>query len=439
LKFSRFTTAFSGLSIGAIALFRVLGLVISFSVSLAVIAVLSGTGSPQSFAAYALIASVINLLPFADLGLGASVVNLASDFRAGKLSETSFGSGFRKAVGILAVISVGLTILFSVLYAHDILDVALGSVATAPWAAEGFFVSAVLVVLAIPFGLGARVLQGLGQMRIVAKVALVGPILQALFLVPVLVFRAPSEIIFVAPAVAYFVVAVWQSAVARRAVKRVVGLPTPPHGLQSRQVHLLATAAPFLLISVALALSYQSHRILLANIAPAGDVAQYAAAAQFVGPLVALVSLVGQNLWSTYRSETEPASSRGAKFGAHVLGFGGIGVLFAVGFAIFAPVLVRFVSGHVLDIPTGLVLSAVMYIVVSAVHQPSAMYLTNSSGLWMQAGMTLLVAAATVTFILSLTDQLGPASPYAGLAICMLFLQVIPSYLIVRNRMSRSA
>ncbi|MFJ6004031.1 hypothetical protein [Arthrobacter sp. NPDC092385] len=401
-------------------------------------AVLSEDGSPQSFAAYALIASVINLLPFADLGLGASVVNMTSDYRAGKLSQSSYKSGLRKAAGILALISIVLITLFSALRTSNILDIALGSVAMAPWAVEGFLLSAVLVVLAIPFGLGARVLQGFGQMGVVAKVALVGPVLQASFFVPILIFGAPSEVIFVAPAVAFFVVAVWQSAVARRAIRSTAGSSAPALGVQSHRVRLMATAAPYLLISVALALSYQSHRILLANVGPVGDVAQYAAAAQFVGPLVALVSLVGQNLWSTYRSETAPGSVMGATFHTHVLGFGGIGVSFAIGFAVLAPMVVRLVSGDVLDIPAGLVLSAVLYIVVSAAHQPSAMYLTNSSGLWMQAVMTLLVAAATVTFILSLSDRLGPASPYAGLAFSMLFFQVIPSYLMVRRRISRS-
>lgn len=438
MSLARFTQAFSGLNLGTIALFRVLGLLTSFLVSLAVIAVLSGTGSPQSFAAYALIASVVNLLPFADLGLGASVVNMASDYRAGKLAFAGYKAGFRKAVGILTVVCMCLTTLLLILYVGNDVDAALGSVATASWAAEGFLVSALLVVLAIPFGLGARVLQGLGQMRIVAKVALIGPSLQAFFLVPVLIFRAPSEILFVAPAVAYFVVAVWQFTAAVRVIRSTRRPSTPLDDVRPHGVHLMATAAPFLIISVALTLSFQSHRILLANIAPAGDVAQYAAAAQFVGPLVALVSLVGQNLWSTYRSETAPASSRAAKFRTHVLGFGGIGVLFAIGFAVFAPVLVGLVSGQVLSIPFSLVSSAVLYIVVSAVHQPSAMYLTDSFGLWLQACMTLLVAAATVTFIFNFTADLGPASPYAGLAFSMLLLQVVPSYLIARRRMSLS-
>lgn len=421
--------------LGGTALFRLATLVAGFGANVLAIAVLSRQHGSTAYASYALIASLVNLLPFADLGMGASVVNATADRTSGKLSRMQYLWHVSKARDFMAVFMILLSILATWGYSDGAYTVLLGNLSQTPGISEGALFTFISIALSIPLGLGARVLQGLGMMKVVVQIGFVGPLLQIGIYLPLWLFNAPVEYYFFGPGTAYLATALTGYVIARRRFGLRLTLPLsslirPTNGGQG----LWRTAAPFLLVSIGMTVGFQSHRILLSQFGTTEDVASYSLVAQFLGPMLAVTSVVGQNLWSRYRRELHVSTLELSAFRAHVLIFVLLGTIFAVGLFTIVPSAASILTGGSVSPGLLLTLSAGVYLLVTATHQPSAMLLNDSRGLWLQALLVFQVAICTVAGTIWSISWLGAAAPYACMAFSMLVLQVLPSIRMALKR-----
>lgn len=424
--------------LGGTALFRLATLAAGFGANVLAIAVLSRQHGSAAYASYALIASLVNLLPFADLGMGASVVNATADRSSGKLSRMQYRSHVSKARDFMVIFMIVLAALATLAYSGGAYTLLLGNLSLTQGIAEGAVYTFLCIALSIPLGLGARVLQGLGKMKVVVQIGFVGPILQIGFYVPLWLINAPVEYYFVGPGTAYLATALVGYIIARRNFGLRLNFPfgslvRSQHGGQS----LWRTAAPFLLISMGMTVGFQSHRILLSQFGTTQDVASYSLVAQFLGPMLAVTTVVGQNLWSRYRRELHVSTLELGAYRAHLLIFILLGTVFAAGLFAVVPSAASILTGGSVSPSLLLTVGAGAYLLVTAVHQPSAMLLNDSRGLWIQALFVFQVALFTVAGTIWSISSIGAAAPYICMAMSMLFLQVLPSIRMAWKRILR--
>lgn len=424
----------SGFDFGGTVFYRFLGMVASFVVGLLLVAVLTQRFGAGEYAAFALMASFLNLLPFADLGLGASIVNAAADSRRGAVTESQSALHIGRArlllVGVAGVIVLA-SMLVLFLHAWPII---LGSVQERgiEWAATTTFVC---VGLSVPLGIGSRLLQAEGRMRLAMQLALVGPIAQLIGCGALLVLGAPAVTYAFLPGIAYLIV---NLATYITAIRRL-GFPLASLGMAMKNwrldsIPLAAAAAPFLIISTSLAVGFQSHRIILALFGTPTELAQYSLVAQFAGPLLALITVSAQNLWSKYRTEIDGGKLSEKSFQRNILFFAAVGLVSSLLLNVGLSLISAPLTGGAISVDPLLLVSAGLYIAVVATHQPSAMLLNTPQGLWIQAALVLSAAVVAVGAMIWTVPAFGAAGPYLSFAVSMLLLQVVPTmYIAVRK------
>lgn len=426
------------IDLGSTAFFRTLGLVAGLLANLSAIAALTRGFGAHEYAAYALIASLVNLLPFADLGLGASVVNSTSDARAKTITEEQYRRHLSRVRDLLVLVAAFIIVVDVVLVATGGLRTILGVIADVPGAVEASAFTLACIALSLPLGLGNRILQGRGRMIDVVRSGLVGPAFTIVVVGACVVFNAPAFVYFLAPGVAYLSIAVVSYIVAMRQTDvRMMRIGTGLRSPVANDVKTASTAIPFLIISIGLAAGFQSHRLILANIGTADDVAQYSVVAQFAGPAMALITVVGQNLWTRYRASHAAGELKTSEFNAHVTMFAVIGAFAAVAIVLVVPFAATLITGGGVQPTIWLCAAAGFYVLVTAAHQPAAMFLTDPKGLIIQATLVVAVALSSIALILLLTGALGATSTYLGAGVSMLVIQVIPSILLTQRRLKQ--
>ncbi|MFC8302304.1 hypothetical protein ACFUCV_01305 [Specibacter sp. NPDC057265] len=273
----------------------------------------------------------------------------------------------------------------------------------------------------------------------VVRIGLLGPIVQTVAYLPLWALDAPVEAYFYVPGTAYFAMAVAGYVVAsRRSGIKLYFWGTAPFRRVVTQHRLWHTAAPFLIVSVGMAAGFQSHRLLLAQFGTPTDVAEYSLVAQFLGPLLAVTSVVGQNLWTRYRSMIGTKSLEISVFRSHILIFLIIGLVFYGVLFLVMPVASNLLTAGAIYPSVLVIVFAGLYLLVSAIHQPSAMLLNDTKGLWFQAACVIMVAVGTIVLTILTVDRLGAAAPYASMVVSMVLFQLFPSLrlamLIIRRQ-----
>lgn len=389
----------------------------------------------EEYAAYALIASLLFLLPFADLGLGAGVVNAISDVRSRTLSPAVGANVVARSQAILTVIGVVLISLSMLGLGTGSLQAALGTLGRFPSTVLAAAVTISVFALTLPFGVGNRILQGMGKVSLNVRLGLISPICTITLLAIFFFLEAHVAYFLVTPCISYFAVNMTTYIVARRLCdlpRTSVRAACNPGSTQS--FPLARTALPFFIVSMGMTVGFQSHRLIISHLGTAEAVAAYSLVAQFAGPVSAILATTGQNLWSRYRSASSAERSVRRFFGDVTL-FGVLGVGSAILLTVSVLLASHLIGGDDLRIPPALVASSALYVLVVAVHQPGAMFLTDPRGLRSQAVMVVLVSALSISGIVFAYPHIGLAAPYLVYSLTVGFIQLVPTWLIVASRL----
>ncbi|WP_328858762.1 hypothetical protein OG579_08420 [Williamsia herbipolensis] len=390
---------------------------------------------PDSYGLYSLLATLILAVSFADLGLGAVLINATTDFRSGAIDRSAFVAvhdSIRRVLWLIAAV---------------IVMVAVGLCVSGQWPAilggvvggRSAQIAASLVVavigVSIPFGVGPRILQGDGRMSDVVKYSVFGPIVQLVIFLPLVFMLEGPQLLAVAPAVGAFAVAWWTDRRARAELDLQLLRAAPRAGGKRLGRGVLSSSLSYLVISVGLALAFQSQRVVLSHNSSAAELSQYAVVAQYLIPLYSIATVAGQAMWPEYRAADKLLTGRSLR--RHIAVFALLGVAGAVVLVCTVTVIGRWLLGGAISLPVATLMAACVYLIVLFAHQPSAMVLTDFRGLAAQAVLVAVAGALTVAGTVWAAGPYGAAGAFAVAGLVVGVVQLVPTYLLACRHVAR--
>lgn len=421
---------------GQTGLLRLAGLALGFGTNALTLYILTKLYGPSSYAMFAMVASLLNLLPFADLGMGASVINVTADHRAGRIGSVTFTLHVRRVRDRLVYVMLLICGIDVALYLFGGWAVVLGSISS-PGSDFAAFFTILCLSISLPFGLGARILQGADQMRTVVALSLIGPIVQLAVIACAYFAGAEAFVFGLAPGTGYVAIALITFVVALKRLGLHIGFPlVRVGGSSAERLGIAETALPFLIISVGLVVNFQSHRLLLAHFSNPGEVASYSLVAQFTGPLLSVIGVMSQNLWPSYRTAM-PHGIRFRRLLKDSATFAAVGLFAGVTLTAVIPTVGPILTNGTVGITPLLLFGAVVYCFTFSLHQPFGMFLNDPRGLWLQASTGIISGIVSLVFMFIFIPSLAGSGPYLIAGTSTFLIQTIPAIFLCYRRLRR--
>lgn len=393
----------------------------------------------ESFALYSLLAALPALIPFADLGAGAVVVNAFAETRSPR-SDTSLQRRLVTVVRVMggfALIALALNVVLLVSGAWSALLGSAGEDARAPYAA---FVCVLAFAVSMPLGIWTRVLLGLSRNHLVVLIqGLQAPLALALVF---LIAHSPGDGAGVFVAAGYFIALVLVAIIGFRIADHQT------HGLlqltlrrsfsrrRARGARVMNVGWPMLAQTLTPPISTQLTRFVLAQVVTSTALAQYGLIVQLTLPAQSLVAAVGLTLWPYYSR----ARSRGETgISPYLLSalFGGAAVIGSALLVILAPPLIEFVVAGVVSVTAPVVAVFCVQIVASAILYPLGMYLMDAEGIRFQTIPAILMSLGSIAGVVMLAPSWGIVSVPASVAVSTVLFQIVPFAVYIRGRRRR--
>lgn len=389
-----------------------------------------------AYAQYGLLASMTALVPFADLGMSAAVINVVAGSSSPGTDQKvrlTLLSALRLLIasaGVIIVIALAISLfgLWPTLLGKGLL----------PGGAVAALVCVIIFGLTLPLGMGQRILTGLGKNHIQIRTQFIpAPLmLAAVALFVMLGVKADNGL----PIVSYvggtlvagaslFIAAKYITPQFRDVVRDVARIRKVPGG------KVMNVAWPMLAQMMALPIAMQTDRLLLSHLAVTKDLAQYNLASQLFGMITQTISTAGIALWPVFakaRSGKEVKSPWGLTLWFTVGGLGLAGILGAL-LPWFAPA----ISGGRISLSPWLIVGFIVFVGAQASKYPLGMYMTDAKGLRFQVVPILIMVPINLGLSWALVAPLGAAGPIVGSAIAVTACQVLPNIWFVRRDLER--
>ncbi|WP_285115387.1 oligosaccharide flippase family protein [Leifsonia sp. fls2-241-R2A-40a] len=392
-----------------------------------------------AYAQYGLLTALPALLPFADLGMGAVLINAVASSDDPRRDETlrrTIATTIR-VLTMSGLVIVAVCILISL---FGLWPTLLGAGLIPGSGSTAALVCGVVFGLALPLAIGPRLLIGLGRNALqVATQAVVAPIIFVLVAGSAMLALPAESAIAVYSFLASAACSILCLLLASRALPRQLG-PAVREALHPRRypgVRVRSTAWPMLVQMIALPIAMQTDRLLLSHLTTGDELAQYNLASQLFNILLATIAASGIALWPIFararadRTVTSPLRP--------TLWFTVLGLVGAVLLALIAPLLTSFVSAGRITLDGWLIGGYVVFITLQAAKYPIGMYMTDERGLAFQVWPILVSVPLNLGLSWYLIGVLGAGGPIVGTAISVLLCQVIPNFWWVRRDLARRA
>jgi O-antigen/teichoic acid export membrane protein len=391
----------------------------------------------EAYGQYGLLTTITTLLPFADLGIAAMVINSiagSSSVRTDVQVRRTIVTAFRILLTSGAVIA-GLGGVVTLLGGwHFLLGDGLipGSGGTAA------FICLLVFGVTLPLTVGQRILVGMQRTSTqVASQAVVAPfMLLSIFTVSALSAPVGSYLaVFsyigngLVSVICIIVSARLLSPQLRLAVKELPRLRSAPG------VPVMATAWPMLAQMLALPVAMQTDRLLLSHLSSSDQLASYNLASQMFGIVLQTVATAGVALWPIYAKARVNASIESPArptlyFLTGGLALGGL-------LALASPWLVGFISDDKITIDGWLLGGFVAFAALQASKYPIGMYMTDARGLRFQVLPILIMIVVNLGFSWWLIGLIGAGGSVIGSAIGVATCQVLPNLIYVRRDLAK--
>lgn len=379
----------------------------------------------EAYAQYGLISTLPNLLPFADLGIAAIVLNTvaeSSDPRHDERVRRALTSAIRVLLGssvVIAFLGVGIHLLgwWPTLLGDGLLP------------GGGAVVSACLIVfaLALPLSVGARILVGLNltPRQTAAQFVIAPSILACVVLCSALGLQAGGLL----PLFSYLAAALSGLlcvVMAARAIAPQFGraVAAVPDVRRYPGVPLIGLAAPLLVQVIADAVALQTGRLQVSHIAGTDALAEYNLAAQLFGIALQAVAAAGLALWPIFAKARADGEVR-SPFVIAAL-FMAVGLVLGGLIALASPLLSDLVSDGQISLSWPLLVGFVGFTAAQALKYPLGMYMTDARGLRFQVVPNLAMVPVSVGIGWWLAGQIGAGGPIIGAVVAVMICQVGP-------------
>jgi O-antigen/teichoic acid export membrane protein len=418
---------------------RIIGTPIVAALGLANTAIIVRETGAEVFGLVALIATVTLLLPFADLGINATVMNASSQLH-----------GPDRDPHAVDVIRRGYHVLFGV--AGALIAIALCVMTVDGWAVfTGFSsgaadrwaitVAACLFALTIPGGVGLWILGGINRLPVATVVMMSCPgfalaITVALYLLNADgIWYATSSLgglltgQLVGTGLALRLSGLGRSAFTRITQNRAGG-------------RLLAGSLWLFLVGVGTPIGLQSGRAVLAHLSTPVELAQYALMAQLYGVVWSALSTAGYGFWPIFVRRRGATETTVRLWWQLTAAFACVALAATTGFALLGPWTAKLLSGGRIEVSTLLAVSFGILLIGQAVHMPTSVLLTKPHEARWQARWALTMAAVSLILALAVAGPFGGVGVVLAAAFAVFLAQVLPDLIrvptLVHRRLSES-
>ena len=383
----------------------------------------------SSFNSYALILSLIALLPLNNLGVGAAVTQAyAAHGPQAEYSQRVTLTAAR-VLTVSSLVTAGIALLLGGL---GLWERILGA-ASGPDMWCGIAV-AVYAVSFIP-GLAVSMLLGVhrNDTTIVIQTCFVPLILLGTFIASAL--NVSGDVLMVLPSASLVVVNIVTAIAAARAtgvswvevLRRVPSITTHP-GESIR-----ALSGPILITNLTVPIAVQCDRIVLSHVSTDIAVASYTVAVQIFAPVLALVAAAAQPLWPIY-TEARSKGEHGPRLRIVLPAFVGATALICSLLVLIAEPLGRLIGAGRIELGLQLPIAAALAIMVQVVAYPLAMYLIDPPGVRFIAVINVLALPVNIGLSILFAQRLGASGPLFATAVASLVMLIIPALVYIRRR-----
>ena len=388
---------------------------------------------PETFGYVSLVFGLPLLVPFADLGLGTALVNLAARRSLSSASDAEFRRTLVGSLVFLGLVAGALAAATGLLAWGGILSPLLGVPDTSE--VNAFAAAALSVFLmSVPFSLGARVVLGLGRNDILTGMGPLNSVLALLFTVGMIKFDGPPFAYALGSAVAALACSVVLACVAMRAAGLSIGELRASWDDRVAPSRLMWVALPALWLTVAGALLIQIPRIALSHVGAPIELSRFAVGFQFYLPFWSLIYTAGVSFWPRFARQRD--DRRG--FWVIWMIITGIGVAGLVGWAALGGFVLGTASHHSLGDLNSLALALGVLGVVQAASLPAQSYLTQGRGLVVSAASTTTAGVIAIATIVGWTEVHSAVGVVLTITVCAALLQVAPTLFVTDRELRRS-
>lgn len=390
---------------------------------------------PLAYVQYGLLIGLAGLLPFADLGLSAVVMNSvaqSSDVRRDEALRRILLTTLRLLLvsgGVIVAVGVLLTLTGSWprLLGQGLMPGSGNVVAGACLAMVG---------LALPFGIGQRILTGLGKNHLtIFLTGLQSPLVLLAIWGSITLSLSAGPVLAVLPYAVILVLAVALTGLAARLVN-------PSFTAAARQVFSRAkgdkvghVAWPMLVLMIATPLAMQTDRIVLSHVSTVAELAEYSLAAQMFIPIWHLSNAAGMALWPVFARDRAAGEQRSPT--AYALVFAGIAATAALCVSLASPWLARVASGGQIELGVDVLIAFSVLQILQAAKYPFGVYLTDGPGLRFQVWMVVAMLPINLGLSIVLAREYGAVGPLIGSAIGVLIFQLLANWWYARRVLRR--
>ena len=391
----------------------------------------------DAYAQYGLLSTITSLLPFADLGIAAVLINTlagSDEPRHDTLVLRTMTTAFRVLLcsgGVIILVAAAITVsgLWPVLLGHGLMPES-GSLAA--------FLCLAIFGLVLPLGLGSRVLVGLQRNTTQLSVqAVVAPLIlvivgcATLLAIPIGGYLAVVSYFAngVSSLLCLLLAARLISPQMRRALRDVPRLRSAPG------TRVMNTAWPMLAQMLALPIAMQTDRLLLSHLTTGDQLAQYNLASQLFGIVLQTVAAAGLALWPIYAKARAKDVVQSPNRPTVAFAVGGLAL--ATLLALLSPLLAQVVSAGRLHLDGWLVWGFVAFCAAQAAKYPIGMYMTDKRGLQFQVVPILILVPINLGLSWFLVGVIGAGGTIIGSTVAVTLCQVVPNLVYVRRDLSR--
>ena len=381
-----------------------------------------------------LIATLTLVFPFADLGIGATVLSASAQL-SGPGRDPNAANVIRRAYHVVSAVAGVLIVLSLGIMAMDGWAALVGF-SSGPDDRWAITVAACIFALTIPGALGLRILTGIGRLPLATLVVMICPAF-ALGVTAVLYMIGADGIWYAVSALGGLLIG---EIVGTVAALRLCGLGWSAFSRvkgHRRGARLLAGSLWLFVVGVGSPLGLQTGRILLAHLSTPVQLSQYALMAQIYGLLWSAVSIAGVAYWPVF-VKRRAAKENTVRMWWHITaGFCGIAVLATLVLVLLAPLAATVLSGGRIAVSTWLALAFGVLLVGQAAHLPSSVLLTRPNEARWQGLWSLLMAAVSLGLGAVAATRFGAVGVVFAAALAILAAQVLPDLLWVPRLVHR--
>lgn len=385
----------------------------------------------EAYAQYGLLASLPTLLPFADLGLAAVVINAVAESEDPR-RDPKMRRALLSTVRLLLIAAAVIVAVAFLLTLLDAWPVILGE-GLMP---EGNLVAGACLALfgiSLPLTLGPRILIGLGRNTTqIATQVITAPLIFVLIGACVIFGVQADQYLAVAAYLASTVVAMIALAIAARLISPQLGTLAREvlHVRKAPGVSVINMAWPMLVQLLALPIAMQTGRIMVSHLGGVSQLAEYNLGYQIFGIALQTISAAGVALWPIFARAR--AAGRVESPWVPTFWFLGGGLAIAGSMAAIAPWLASTISDGALELTWPLIITFVVFVTLQSAKYPVGMYMTDLAGLRFQVLPTIIMVPIALGGSWLLIPVLGAAGNLIAVSFAVAVCQVIPNLIYVR-------